>query len=102
MYKELKEILIITKIYHKKYRIVLNNQSQEIIINDELKYHSKNFENYISDLLRLIRTWPINQHCIDCQTMIEIKEKESTYTYYIGNELPNNYDSFIELLIKMI
>lgn len=102
MYKELKEILIITNIYHKKYRMVLNNQSQEIIINDELKYHSKNFENYINDLLRLIRTWPINQQCIDCQTMIEIKENDNTYTYYIGNELPNNYDSFIELLIKMI
>lgn len=102
MYKELKEILIITNIYHKKYKIILNNQNQEIIVNDELKYHSTNFENYISDLLRFIRSWPMNQRCIDCQTLIEIRENNNTYTYYIGNDLPSNYDSFIELLIQMI
>ena len=102
MYKELEKILIITNIYHKKYKIILDNQSQEIIVNDELKYHFPQFENYISDLIRLIRTWPMNQNCIDYQTMIEITESDHTYTYYIENELPDNYDSFIELLIQII
>jgi len=102
MYKELKQILIITDIYQKKYKIILDNQSQEIIVNDELKYHFSSFENYISDLIRMIRTWPMNQDCIDYQTMIEITESNNTYTYYIENELPSNYDSFIELLIQII
>lgn len=102
MYKELKEILIVTNIYHKKYKIVLNNQNQEIIINDELKYHSDHFENYVNNLLQIIRTWPINQKCIEYQTIVELIEGDKTYTYYIENELPGNYDSFIDLLVQMI
>lgn len=102
MYKELNEILIITNIYHKKYRIVLDNKNQEIIVNDELKYRSSNFENYLNDLIRIIRTWPINQKCINCETLIELTENDKTYTYYIGNEIPDNYDSFIDLLVRMI
>lgn len=102
MYKNLDQILIITNIYHKKYKIILDNKKQEIIVNDEPTYPSNNFERYISDLIRIIRTWPINQNCIECETIIEITEKDSTYTYYINNNLPDNYDSFIDLLVQLI
>lgn len=102
MYNDLNKILIVTNIYHKKYKIIFDNKKQEIIVNDEFTYYPDNFERYISDLIRIIRTWSMNQNCIEYETVIEITEKDSTYTYYIDNNLPDNYDSFIDLLIQLI
>lgn len=101
MYKSLKKIIITNNIYGKESTIILDNLKEKIIIDDQLIEANSSYQKYLNDLLRIIRTWQHSQNHNTPLATVQLIEDDDIYTYSIKNILPDNYDSFIDLLFKI-
>ena len=102
MYSSLQEVNIITNIDNKNYEINLNYIDNRIFINSKLIDISINLNDYLDKLFNIIKFWNVDETIGDFKTLVSVVEKDKTYNYYISNNLPNNYDSFIDLLFLII
>lgn len=102
MYSSLQEVNIITNIDNKNYEINLNYIDNKIFINSKLIDTSINLNDYLDKLFNIIKFWNVDEPIGNFKTLVSVVEKDKTYNYYISNNLPNNYDSFIDLLFLIM
>lgn len=101
MYNNLKNITITCSLYGNNYNIIFDNDNKLIKVNDTV-ITDIDYNNYLVKLLRIIRFYNIDKNNNIHNTMIKIKEVDNEYLYYIDDLLPDNYDSFIDLLMELI
>lgn len=102
MYDNLIKIIISSPEFGTNNLIIVDNENKCIFLNERYKKFSENeFIEFLDKFFRIIRHWNNEFNDLDSVTTIKIIEKNNIYDICVKN-VPNNFDSFIDLINKQI
>ena len=64
---------------------------------------SQKFNDFLNTFFRIIREWKNEEYSENENTIINIRiaEKDKQYDFHIYHKLPDNFDSFLDLVHKL-
>lgn len=104
MYSELVKINISICEHGKLNLIIIDNIKKDVSLDNVYSNLSEDdYNDFLSAFLRIIRNWSNSKNMKERDIIIKIKifEKNNQEEILIDNKLPNNYDSFLDLINKL-
>lgn len=101
MFKNLVEIVVSINEYGINNIIIINNIKKDILFNGKyLNLKINEFNLFLESFFRIIREWKSqsNEKNEKILLSIEIIEKQNQYQLYINHWIPDNYDTFLDLI----
>lgn len=101
MYNELDKVIITINEYNVQRIIIIDNNTKDISLNGKSSNLTNDeYENFLNTFFRIIRSWDTksNMEAENLFVGINIIEKNKKYDMFIDKYIPNNYDSFIDLI----
>ncbi len=104
MFNNLERVIISINEYGINNIITIDNNKKDISLNGE--YNNLNideFNSFIESFFRIIREWKNEGNEINNNFLLGIKiiEKSNQYDLFINENIPDNYDSFLNLIHKL-
>lgn len=104
MFNNLVEIIISINEYGFYNTIIVDNNKKDICLNGKYnKLNIQQFNDFLNTFFRIIREWKTEEYTKNENTMINIRivEKDNQYDFHIYYKLPNNFDSFLDLVHRL-
>lgn len=104
MFNNLVEIIISINEYGFYNTIIVDNNKKDICLNGKYnKLNIQQFNDFLNTFFRIIREWKTEEYTKNENTMINIRivEKDNQYDFHIYHKLPNNFDSFLDLVHRL-
>ncbi len=104
MFNNLERVIISINEYGTNNIITIDNNKKDISLNR--KYNNLNideFNSFVSSFFRIIREWKNEGNEINSNILLGVKiiEKNNQYELFINKNIPDNYDSFLDLINKL-
>ncbi len=84
--------------------IIIDSNKKNVSINKKYSNLSlKDYEKFVNIFFRIIREWKSYYNRIkkDKILIVGVIEKDKQYDLYIGNSVPDNFNSFLELIYSL-
>lgn len=104
MFNNLVEVIISINEYGIYNTIIVDNNKKDISLNGKFnKLNLQQFNNFLNTFFRIIREWKNEEYSENENTIINIRivEKDNQYDFHIYRKLPDNFDSFLDLVHKL-
>jgi len=104
MLNNLVEVIISINEYGIGNTITIDNNKKDVSLNG--KYNNltlDEFNFFVDSFFRIIREWKNEGNEINQNILLNIRiiEKKNQYDLYINRRIPDNYDSFLDLIHKL-
>ncbi len=104
MFNNLESVIISINEYGISNIITIDNNKKDISLNGEYNNLSiDEFNSFVETFFRIIREWKNECNEINSNILLGIKiiEKNNQYELFINKNIPDNYDSFLDLIHKL-
>lgn len=101
MFKNLVEVVVSLNEYGINNTIIIDNKKKDILFNGKyINLKINEFNLFLESFFRIIREWKnqSDEKNENIMLSIEIIEKENQYQLYINHCIPDNFDSFLDLI----
>ena len=104
MFNNLVEVIVSINEFGIYNTIIVDNNKKDISLNGKFsKLNLQQFNDFLNTFFRIIREWKNEEYSENENTIINIRivEKDKQYDFHICHKLPDNFDSFLDLVHKL-
>ncbi len=104
MFNDLVEVIISINEHGICNTIILDNHNKDIFLNEKCyKLDIQQFHDFLNRFFRIIREWNTEEYSKNEDIIINIRivEKDNEYDFHVDHKLPNNFDSFLDLIHEL-